>query len=284
MDEKSARYVLGIDNEIQITADLLKRQYRINALRYHPDKNSSPQANEQFHLVRDAYDYLSDNNSPIDNLSYVEMLREFLNTKSPVIQIIITKLSHMCEDNAIRLINSIDKLILIDIYKLLIVHQEILYIPDIFIEEIKKILVSKTKGDECILLNPSLEDLLNDNVYKLSINEYTFFVPLWHDELIYDNSGCDLYVRCIPVLPDNVKIDDSNNIIVMLKYKISDIFQTDVINVLIGDHNFQFRVDELRLLKRQILTRRGVGISRIISKNVYDVSNKGNISFDIELT
>jgi hypothetical protein len=70
----------------------------------------------------------------------------------------------------------------------------------------------------------------------------------------------------------------------MLKYKISDIFQTDVINVLIGDHNFQIRVDELRLLKRQILTRRGVGISRIISKNVYDVSNKGNISFDIELT
>jgi len=190
----------------------------------------------------------------------------------------------MCEDNAIRLINSIDKLILIDIYKLLIVHQEILYIPDIFIEEIKKILVSKTKGDECILLNPSLEDLLNDNVYKLSINECTFFVPLWHDELIYDNSGCDLYVRCIPVLPDNVKIDDNNNIIVMLKYKISDIFQTDVINVLIGDHNFQIRVDELRLLKRQILTRRGVGISRIISKNVYDVSNKGNISFDIELT
>jgi hypothetical protein len=284
MDEKSARYVLGIDNEIQITADLLKRQYRINALRYHPDKNSSPHANEQFHLVRDAYDYLSDNNSPIDNLSYAEMLREFLNTKSPVIQIIITKLSHMCEDNAIRLINSIDKLILIDIYKLLIVHQEILYIPNIFIEEINKILVSKTKGDECILLNPSLEDLLNDNVYKLSINEYTFFVPLWHDELIYDNSGCDLYVKCIPVLPDNVKIDDNNNIIVMLKYKISDIFQTDVINVLIGDHNFQIRVDELRLMKRQILTRRGVGISRIISKNVYDVSNKGNISFDIELT
>lgn len=259
----------------------MKRQYRINALRHHPDKNSSPDANEQFRLVREAYEYLSDNHTtPIENLSYVDMLKEFLNTKSPIIHIIIAKLSHICEDNASQFIHSIDKSILMDIYR----HQEILHIPDIFIEKIRETLISKTQGDECILLNPSLEDLLSDNVYKLSINQRTYLVPLWHHELIYDNSGCDVYVKCHPILPDNIEIDENNNIIVKLKYDISEIFQMDVVNVLIGQRKFTFRPNELRISKSQRLTRIGVGISRIKSKNVYDVYTRGDIIFDIEIT
>ena len=283
MDQMRARHVLGIDNMAQITPELLKRQYRIKALRDHPDKNTSPDANEQFRMVRDAYEYLSDYNSPIENLSYVDMLKEFLNTKSPVVHIIISKLSHMCEDKAFRFINSIDKLILMDIYKLLIANREILNVPDIFIEEIRKILISKTKCDERILLNPSLDDLWKDNLYKLVIDERTYLIPLWHHELVYDNSGCDLHVKCNPILPDNVEIDEDNNLIVSLECKVSDLMQVNLVNVLVGDRGFSFRADELRMIKSQQLVRMGVGISRIKPKNVYDVSARGDIIFDIKL-
>ena len=281
MNAASARSVLGIDNDVQITAELLKRQYRINALRYHPDKNPSPNANEQFRLIREAYELLSETKSP--NQTYVDMLKEFLNTKSPVLHIILTKLSHMCEEKALRFINSIDKLVLMDIYKLLIVHRELLYIPDKLIDEIHKLLIVKTESDERILLNPSLEDLLNDNVYKLLVDERTFMVPLWHHELIYDNSGCDLYVNCIPMLPDNIEIDPDNNMTVALSYKISDLLQTDIINVPIGGRDFSFRPDELRVVDRQRLSKFGVGIPRIKQKNVYDVSSRGDVIFDIRI-
>lgn len=283
MEEMRARYVLGIDNTIQITPDLLKRQYRLKALRYHPDKNSSPDANEQFRLVRDAYEYLSDRNSPMENLSYVDLLKEFLNAKSPVIQIIIEKLSHMCEEKAFRFINSIDKLILIDIYKLLTANKEILHIPDIFIEEIRKIIITKTRGDERIILNPSLEDLWNGNVYKLYIDERTYLIPLWHHELVYDNSGCDLYVKCNPILPDNVEIDENNNIIVSLEYNASDLLKNDVININVGGREFSLYPEELRVLKRQQLTRVGIGISRIKPQNIYDISSRGDVIFDVEI-
>ena len=281
MNATTARTILGIDNGIQITPELLKRQYRIYALRYHPDKNSSPNANDQFRLVREAYELLSETKSP--NLSYVDILKEFLNTKSPVLHIIITKLSQMCEEKASRFINSIDKLILMDIYKLLIVHRELLYIPDILIEEIHRILIMKTKQDERIIVNPTIEDLLHDNVYKLVIDERTYMVPLWHHELIYDNSGCDLYVNCIPMLPDNIEIDPDNNIIVALSYNVSDLLQTDTINVPIGGRELTFRPDELRIIGRQCITRTGIGASRIKHNNVYDVSSRGDIILDIRI-
>ena len=284
MNEMRARCVLGIDNGIQITPELLKRQYRIKALRYHPDKNTSPDAKDHFLLVREAYEYLSDHNSPMENLSYIDLLKEFLNNKSPVMHIIISKLSHMCEDKALSFINSIYKFILMDIYKLLIANREILYIPDIFIEEIRKILITKSQGDERILLNPSLDDLWKDNLYKLVIGDRTYLIPLWHHELVYDNSGCDLYVKCNPILPDNLEIDENNNVIVSLEYNIADLLQMEEVYTVIGERVFSFRPDELYIMKRQRIVRSGVGISRIKPKNIYDVSSKGDIIFDITLS
>ncbi len=283
MNEIRARIVLGIDNEINITPDLLKRQYRINALRFHPDKNSSPNANEQFLLVKEAYDFLSDNKAPIENTSYADILREFLNTKSPIIHIIITKLSNICREKAFQLINSIDKLILMDIYKLLLSHKEILYVPDYLIDEIRKILISKTQGDERYILNPSLEDLWENNVYRLVVDERIYMIPLWHNELVYDNSGCDLYVKCNPILPDNIEIDQDNNLIIALEYKIADLLQIDKTIVVVGGREFIIHNNELRIVKYQTLTQVGIGISRINSKNIYEISTKGDVIFHIFL-
>lgn len=283
MNEMRARHILGIDNGIKFTPELLKRQYRINALRYHPDRNPSPDANDQFRSVHEAYEFLSETKSPVENTSYVDLLKEFLGNRSPVIHMIIAKLSNMCEDKAMRLLNSIDKLILLDIYKLLISNREILNIPETFIEEIRKILISKTQGDERIILNPSLDDLWNDNVYKLVVEQRTFLVPLWHHELVYDNSGCDLYIKCNPILPDNVEIDENNNLVVTLGYKMADLLQTEEVHVVIGERGFSFRPDELRVMKHQRLIRNSMGIARIKPKNVYDISIRSDVIFDIQI-
>ena len=283
MNNGRARSILEIEPNILITSDLLKKQYRIKALQCHPDKNNSPNANVQFQKVHEAYEFLTDRNTPIERQSYADMLKEFLGNRSPIVQIILSKLSQMCEDNAVRFIESIDKLILIDIYKLLAAHSDILYIPDSFMDEIKKILISKTKSDERILLNPSLDDLWSDNLYKLCIDERVYLIPLWHHELVYDNSGCDLYVKCNPILPENIEIDERNNVIVYLKYDIAFMIDEDNVKVNVGGREFSFRPSNLRFKRKQRIVFANSGISTIKHKNIYDVSVRGDVILEITM-
>ena len=284
MNNEMARLALDIDKHVVITPELLKKQYRIKALMYHPDKNKSQDANDQFRRIHDAYQFLSHNNKPPENQTYVDLLKEFLNNNSPIVHIIVSKLTQLCEENAVKFIETIDKHILIDIYKLLVANKDILHIPDIMIDEIKQILIAKTSSDERIILNPSLEDLMRDSLYKLVINEHTYLIPLWHNELVYDNSGCDLYVKCNPILPDHVKIDEMNNLIVSIQYNISELLMLDYVNVLVGGRELSFQPKELKVINRQQITFVGSGISRIKPKNVYDVTTRGDVILDIELT
>ena len=90
-----------------------------------------------------------------------------------------------------------------------------------------KIIKQKTKNDEKIILNPKLIDLFEEQVYKLKVQEQLFFIPLWHDELIYDLSGTNLYVNCEPILPENIEIDNQNNIYITKEYNLNEIWNND---------------------------------------------------------
>ena len=56
MDFSRAREVLELPEQFDDT--ILKKRYHLSAIRYHPDKNKDPGANEKFQEIKEAYEFL----------------------------------------------------------------------------------------------------------------------------------------------------------------------------------------------------------------------------------
>ena len=299
MNHKEACKILEITDFHNITDEIIKKQYRMKALLYHPDKNNSPDASEKFQQIHEAYDFLlnekNDESHKIFNdiKSYKDLLSDFLKNLSDsggtqsefqyrIFNTIITKITQMCENKAILFLEKIDKTLLFKIYELLLKNREIFYISEHFLNQINDIVKKKTEGDECIILNPMLEDLFNHSLYKMQLENKLYLIPLWHQQLIYDNSGSDLYINCIPLLPDNISIDKNNNIYVELTYKISDIWEKEKIDIEIGGFNFSVYVEHLHLKNTQTIILRRMGIPKQLD-DIFEVIQKADVILQINL-
>jgi hypothetical protein len=181
------------------------------------------------------------------------------------------------------MVEKIDKNVLIKVYEIIQNYRETLHFSTDFINKIKEVINKKIENDECIILNPTLDDLFENNLYKLCVNGFTYIVPLWHDELIYDNSGNDIYVKCFPLLTENITIDNKNNIHVNLTYDIKEILQKEYITFYLGKKEFEIEPKELTVEKTQTVILKGEGISKINTADIYDVSKKSNVILHITL-
>lgn len=299
MNLKKACNFLDIKDDDEITKELLKRQYRIQALKYHPDKNKNENASEQFQNIQMAYEYLSENidydyfknDEDIDQKqNYNTMLFSFFKNiigediQESIYQIILNKISNTCENKAIQIIEKLDKNVLIKICEMIQKYKEVFHFSPYFFNKIEEIVKEKISNDECIILNPLLEDLFENNLFKLKIGEYSYAVPLWHHELIYDNSGRDIYVKCIPILKDNITIDNKNNIIILETFNIIDIWNKKSIEIELGNQNFTIELEKLKMAKHQSIILEKKGISKINTSNIYDISKRADIIINITIT
>ncbi len=314
MNYKNAIKILDFDIEKdELNVDAIKKKYRMLALLYHPDKNKSEEALEKFHSIQNAYEFLMKNHNTFhddmddsieteysynsNNTSYTDLLHMFLKSiieeggfgsntsdvQSKIYQNIFCKISKLCEDKTIDLLKNIDKNLLLKIYDFLFKYQKILFISDTLLLKLREIIDEKMKNDECIILHPILEDIFNHNIYKLHFQDRVMLIPLWHHELIYDISGADLYVRCYPILSDNISIDSNNNIIIDMKYDIRELLSKEEIKIDLGGHRFCFNVEDLHILPQQTALLKGAGIPIINSKNIYSVNERSNLILNIQL-
>jgi hypothetical protein len=157
------------------------------------------------------------------------------------------------------------------------------------LEQIKEIIENKYKNVEIYKLNPNINDLLNNNLYKLYVDDVLYLVPLWQRENYFDSSDIsnnEIIVICEPELPDNIKIDDKNNIHVEYKIPFSQlnkIIEDNFIDVPIGNSFYKITVSNLNMIKEQnfIFKKKG-----LLKDNVdfNDISNKTDIIVKIILT
>jgi len=302
MNKATACHCLDLDiNDPDIDVDMIKRQYRLKALICHPDKNKSPNAVSKFQEIHDAYEYLlraeeyanQDSHATYDDAnhdSYRNLFMMFLKkileneTGQSVFYNIIQRITTMCEAKTFELLERLDKPTLIKTCIILTKYKDAFHITDNIIEKITGLIQTRNENDECIILNPTLKDMYNNNLYRLSLNGETYIIPLWHHELVYDNLGHDLYVNCLPDLPDHISIDENNNIHIDVKYNIHDIWEHEYIQVQCDTMCYPIQVNTLKLANKQNVIFAKQGLSKINAKNIYDVSNKGDVYVTVHLT
>jgi len=306
MNYKKACENLNINISEEITTEILKRQYRSLALKYHPDKNPQDDTVAKFQEIQESYVFLmkykdfmdtdssddcyDDEDETSENKgNYKTVLFSFLknilipDNRNKLFYTILKQVASTCESNALEILSKVEKQNLIKIYEIIERYREVLHFTEDFVIKIKEILNEKVKDDECIILNPTIDDLFENNLYKLKVNGFTYVVPLWHNELVYDSSGNDVYVKCVPVLPENIELDDKNNIHYIYESNIQDLWDKEYLTIHVGSLRFFIRRDTLKIKEEQTVIFSKQGISRINTKNIYDVSNKGDVIVTVKI-
>jgi len=313
---ESACAILGLNSNLEYTIEDLKKAYRQNALAYHPDKNYGHDTNAIFHNIQNAYEFLliefgysdSDDDFELsteettysfqDTISskinsYSNILYSFMRPimqsetfkeiQSKLIYTIIEKITQKCENQAFIILEKIDKRAFIKIYELLKKYKSSLHINEDFLIKLEEHISKKLQNDECIILNPFLDDLFENNIYKLVINGQKYLIPLWHHELVYDNSGSDLYVRCNPILPENIEIDENNNIHVNYNVSIDELWTKGFLEIKLGKLVINVPKQQFKLVDHQVILLANMGISKVNTRDIYDISKKGDIYLHVDL-
>lgn len=290
------QYVNNIDN---IDDKIIKKSYREMALKYHPDKNHFEGAKERFMLIKEAYEFLQgddndgDYNSDSEDGSdagksdceYLFILKNFIKSlmegevNTSVIFEIIKKMINICDENSIKLLEKIDKHLLKRICEMMVSYKDVFHVSTDFLEKINDMIKTKFQNDERIIIHPLLDDLFENNLYKLAIDNEIYIVPLWHHHLIYDDkkNEKEMHVDCYPILQDNISIDDDNNIHVRIEKSVNDIWNNDTFDFDLGSRHFYFKREMLIMSKYQEHIFYQQGIPIVNTLDIYDVAKKSDI-------
>jgi len=316
MDIQKARNILNL--KYNYTPEDLKKNYRLLALKHHPDKNAnSDESCENFKEVNAAYLYLmnfdishdahasrashgcEEETSGTD--SYVSIFRVFIQSllqkmtsvskehTSTTINTLIKIIVEDCQELSLKMFEDLDKDVAYNIYEIITTYHKAFHISAEKLALFERIMRNKMALDNLVVISVSLDDLFEpNNIYILEHDEKKFYIPLWHTELYYklgekDNTSVDLIVRCIPKTPSHIYIDANNDIYIDIRMKISDLLEKKCIEIDIGNRVFSIDAAILYIKNTQTYILHGAGIPIINTKNIYDTSEKSSIFFNIEL-
>lgn len=315
MDYIKAFEILEINIKYSdLTPKYLKTQYRKLALKYHPDKNGNTlESNEHFKNINDAYHYLNDqlniyyNNYEYEEKSddddddessynshtqYLNVLKNFIKSVididnreyTDILTKIVNDIIITGKQVSFRIFEGLDKDIILNILVFLSKYKSVLNLNNDLIDYINRLVMDKYKNVEIYKLNPSIHDLMQNNFYKLTVNEELFLVPLWHYQTYFDGSSCEIIAICEPNLPDNMMIDDESNLFIELKINKNEIMKHIMnetnIDIDIGGKKYIINISNLYMKKEQYHYLKNRGLTKV-KNDICDVKEKADIIFKI---
>jgi hypothetical protein len=336
MEIKEAREILGITDTV-FTLKELKQQYRMYALMYHPDKNHSPDASERFQEIKSAYDLLlnctmeeqeqeqedGELQEKTTSMDYSVILKYFMGSlqttyserMNGMMKEMVEKMLSVCEKQAIQILEKTEGVKFQTVYTILTKYRHIFLLSPEFYEEMESLREKKMGmgSIEILELHPRIEDVFAHMVYKLVRNEEMYYVPLWHQEMVFEESESDslvtvserkeFMVRCTPDFSSLLEkkwdlpivelretwIDDENHVHLQMVFSIQALWECSQLKkevvVFFSETKWVcFLPENIFILAEgeQVLRWRKQGIPRI-SNNICDVSRKSDLVLHVLL-
>jgi len=208
MDISKACEILEIEISNSFTLAEVKKAYYKASLKHHPDHNIGDiDSNARFQKINEAYTFLStyiqikqehkqhqhehmqeqghEEKDNIDDDIIIKFIKTLIDFN--IKEISLTAFEGLNKDNSLKIFEYIEK------------YSSMLGLEPEFIESVRKLTREKMKNDIVIIINPTIENIMNNELYKLEYNNENYYVPLWHDEISYDISETEyLIVKCKP--------------------------------------------------------------------------------------
>ena len=297
--------ILEFDTIYDIPFDQVKKRYRVLALKHHPDKSRDPNSKERFIEIQEAYRFLdstignsfhlNDFDEPTDSSetshSYDAMMDAFLTSVKPEYALLIKKLLRVLSSASVKdFLKRVNRETVAKMYEFMSQYKDVFHFNETeftaFSENTSVDAAASVPTDTIIyVLNPYIEDLMGDNVFRLKHQDRTYLVPLWHPETVFeDDAGEEFRVCCYPILPDNMDIDDANIITLWFDIKVAEIWNRDTLEVQVGGQPVKVPTETLRLtdqIQEVIIPNAGIPIAN--SMDVFDASQRQPIHVCVRL-
>lgn len=307
MDIETAKRVFGLSSRCY-SQDDLKKKYKILALKLHPDKNGNTlEATQAFQSMNQAYSVLM---LQIDKTSVGEMysdsenysniffnyIKTFFKMKDNDTDFLINILNDIIHNYASisfnAMLESMEPSTLLKLHETLEKYHAVIKMDNEIFEEIIHAINIKIKTHNIIILNPSLKDVIQNNISVVRVEDAVFYVPLWHSELHYRTESTNqrnyLIVKCIPVLPDHVSIDTNNELHVDVTADVKELIKSKdgLMSIkLFENENIVLNIKDLNILSHQtiVLKNNPLALPVISLTDIYDVSTKSLIYVHVRL-